>query len=214
MENQSKDEYIKSKKKSIATKRRNLFFIVIVTMFLFVVSIVIGIKLFTKNSNENSDDAGNKNIENEQVSQEETLPEVIPEEIPNQMENFEVLGVISIDKLGLQKNILDKTNDSSLSLSVTKFYGPNLNEKGNFCITGHNYKDIFAYLGNLELGDTFYIVDKANSEKVTYKIYDKYTVNPTELDCLDQETEGKREVTLITCNPGGLTRLIIKAQEI
>ncbi len=207
MEKHSKDEYIKTKRKAIATKRKLKFFLAVAIILLFIISIIIGIKLFTNNND-------NENMENEQSVDEEILPEIVPDEIPDKMEEFEVLGVISIDKLGLQKNILDKTNDSSLSLSVTKFYGPNLNEIGNFCITGHNYKDIFAYLGNLELGDTFYIIDKANCEKVVYKIYDKYTVNPTELDCLDQETDGKREVTLITCNPGGLTRLIIKAQEI
>ncbi len=209
MEKQAKDEYIKSKRKAIVTKRKIVFFLVVAIILLFVISVVIGIKLFTKNNDNN-----NENMENEHISQEVKLPEIVPEEIPDRMENFEVLGVISIDKLGLQKNILDKTNDSSLSLSVTKFYGPSINEKGNFCITGHNYKDIFANLDDLELGDTFYIVDKKNSEKVIYKIYDKYTVNPNELECLNQETDGKREVTLITCNPGGLTRLILKAKEI
>lgn len=134
--------------------------------------------------------------------------------IPDKMGGYKVLGVLVIDKLGLEKNILEDTTDASLNLSVTKFYGPNLNEIGNFCITGHNYKDIFESANDLALEDTFYVIDKANREKVTYKIYDKYTVNPTELDCLSQETEGKREVTLITCNPGGITRLIVKAREV
>ena len=133
--------------------------------------------------------------------------------IPDKMEGYNVLGVIVIDKLGMEKNILAKTDDSALNISVTKFYGPNLNEVGNFCIAGHNYEDIFERANELELNDTFYIIDKAKGEKVTYKIYDKYSINPTELDCLSQETEGRREVTIITCNPGGFTRLIIKAQE-
>lgn len=133
--------------------------------------------------------------------------------VPDKMEGYNVLGVIVIDKLGMEKNILAKTDDSALSISVTKFYGPDLNEVGNFCIAGHNYEDIFERANELELNDTFYIIDKAKREKVTYKIYDKYSINPTELDCLSQETEGKREVTIITCNPGGFTRLVIKAQE-
>ena len=151
----------------------------------------------------------------EGITKEKNSPETVDiNNIPDKMGEYKVLGVIVIDKLGLQKNILEETTDSSLNLSVTKFYGPNLNEIGNFCITGHNYKDIFECANDLELDDTFYVVDKANREKVTYKIYNKYTVNPTELDCLNQETEGKREVTLITCNPGGITRLIVKAREI
>lgn len=152
----------------------------------------------------------------EKTTEEKNSPETAVDinNIPDKMGEYKVLGVIVIDKLGLEKNILEETTDTSLNLSVTKFYGPDLNKQGNFCITGHNYKDIFECANDLELEDTFYIIDKANREKVTYKIYDKYTVNPTELDCLDQETEGKREVTFITCNPGGITRLIVKAQEI
>lgn len=133
--------------------------------------------------------------------------------VPDKIEDYNVLGVIVIDKLDMEKNILAKAEDAALSLSVGKLYGPDLNEVGNFCIAGHNYEDIFERANELELNDTFYIIDKAKKEKVTYKIYDKYSINPTELDCLSQETEGRREVTIITCNPGGITRLIIKAQE-
>ncbi|MCI8470774.1 MAG: sortase [Clostridia bacterium] len=150
-----------------------------------------------------------------QMIKEKTSQDTIVDidNIPDKMEGYNVLGVIVIDKLDMKKNILAKTDDSALNISVTKFYGPNLNEVGNFCIAGHNYEDIFERANELELNDTFYIIDKAKGEKVTYKIYDKYSINPTELDCLSQETEGRREVTIITCNPGGFTRLIIKAQE-
>lgn len=189
-------------KKGINKRLFVLFILAIIMIIILLVS------FFKINKKENTNELNN------QETQEDVLPEIVPEEIPDTMGEYNVLGVITIEKLGLQKNILDKTTDSSLNLSVTKFYGPNLNEVGNFCITGHNYEDIFAYLGSLEMNDTFEIVDKANSKKVTYRIYDKYTVNPTELDCLNQETDGKREVTLITCNPGGVTRLILKAKEI
>ena len=69
-------------------------------------------------------------------------------------------------------------------------------------------------MDDVDIKDTFYIIDKAKDRKITYEIYDKYTVNPTDLECLNQETDNKREVTIITCNPGGLTRLIVKAREI
>lgn len=154
------------------------------------------------------------NVEPNYEVTDENTTEIVDADIPDTMGDYNVLGKIVIDKIGVEKNILDQTTDASLKLSVTKFYGPNINEEGNLCISGHNYKDTFGYLGKMEKDDTFYIIDKVNFEKVTYKIYDKFTVNSTELDCLDQETEGKREVTLITCNPGGVTRLIIKACEI
>ncbi len=150
----------------------------------------------------------------EYITKEKNSPEVVDINIPDTIGEYNVLGVIVIDKIGVEKGILEKTTDASLNLSVTKFYGPDLNEKGNFCIAGHNYKDIFEKVNELENGDTFYIIDKANRQKVTYQIYNMYTVEPTDLDCLNQETNGKKEVTLITCNPGGGTRLIVKAKEI
>lgn len=181
----------------------------IIAIMPIIVLILAGTILFIKNYKENKNKDDENSIENK--------IKVIEEEIsnmPDTMGGYNVLGMLAIEKLGIAKNILEETTDESLNLSVTKFYGPNINEIGNFCITGHNYKDVFAYADTLELGDTFYIIDKINRQKVNYKIYDKYTVKPEELDCLNQETNGKRVVTLITCNPGGLTRLIIKAQEI
>lgn len=198
----------KSKKKS--KKNKIIFFLIIIICILIAPAIYL---------NENKDIADNtiKTITNGEFNNEITedgKTEIVDADIPDKMGEYNVLGKIVIDKIGVEKNILDQTSDASLKLSVTKFYGPNINEVGNLCLSGHNYKDTFGYLGRMEKEDTFYIIDKENFEKVIYRVYDKFTVNSTELDCLDQETEGKREVTLITCNPGGVTRLIIKACEV
>lgn len=201
----------KRRKRSKGIIKKLMFIIILVILLIFVIS---EIPILMKNN------ITEENIDNNNVTKEEQgeiiLPpeEVAEKEIPDQIGGYDVLGIIVIDKIGLEQNILNKTTDSSLNLAVTKFYGPQLNEKGNFCITGHNYRNLFIDLHNLENGDTFYIIDKAQARQVTYKVYKKYTVYPTELDCLSQSTNGKKEVTLITCNPGGLTRLIIKAQEI
>ena len=101
-----------------------------------------------------------------------------------------------------------------MKLGVTKFYGPKINEAGNFCICGHNYNNILKRLDEMDVGDQFYIITRETKERVDYQIYDKYSCEPTDLSCLNQNQDGKKEVTLITCNPGGLTRLICKAREI
>lgn len=135
-------------------------------------------------------------------------------EIPDMMGEHKVIGLLVIDKIDLQKNILEQTTDSSLKLSVTKFYGANLNENGNFCIAGYNYGNVFDRLNELELGDTFYIIDRAKAEKVYYKVCNKYLIDNSDLSFLNDTVQGNKEVTLITYNTDEVTRLVINAQEI
>lgn len=201
-----KSEKIEKKTKKKSGKKMVVFFLVII--------IILTIPAIYWRESNNIVENTITNVEPNYEVTNENMTEIVDADIPDTMGDYNVIGKIIIDKIGVEKNILDQTTDASLKLSVTKFYGPGINEEGNLCISGHNYKDTFGYLGKMEKDDTFYIIDKVNFEKVIYRIYDKFTVNSTELDCLDQETEGKREVTLITCNPGGVTRLIIKACEI
>jgi len=183
----------------------------------FIILLICSIYFFMQNKKERTE----SNISNNSDEQTNSSVEVVENiNMPDKIENYNVLGKIVIDKVGIEQYILEVPNKEqtmeALELGVIKFYAPdfNLNEPGNFCIEGHNYQEIFGHLMNIEKDDTFYIIDKTNSKKVTYKIYDKYTVYPDNLDSLNQETNDKREVTLITCTPGNLTRLIIKAREI
>ena len=86
---------------------------------------------------------------------------------------------------------------------------------GNYCVAGHNYKkpNMFGELKKLEIGDNFTLTDNWHGE-IKYIIYDKYQVKPTEVGVLSQRTNGKKEVTLITCSDYSDTRIIIKAKEI
>ena len=70
----------------------------------------------------------------------------------------------------------------------------------------------FSKVPTLEVGDTFTISELSGRE-VTYKIYDKYTVEPQNVSCTSQLTGGKKEVTLITCTDNSEFRYIFKARE-
>ena len=145
---------------------------------------------------------------------EEKKDEISDVEIPATMGKYEVLGQLVIEKIGVTKNILNISEDASLKLSVAKLYGPDVNASGNFCISGHNWNNMLKRLSEMQVGDVFYMINRKTKTKINYKIYNIYTCVPEDLSCLDQNDDGKREVTLITCNPGGLTRLICKAREI
>ena len=133
--------------------------------------------------------------------------------MPEELSGYKVIGKIEIEKIDLEKYILEETNEKSLKKSVTKICGPEINKEGNFCIAGHNYQNIFGRLNKLEIGDIIKLIDTYD-RTVEYKIYDIQKVNPNNTQCLSQETEGEREVTLVTCTFGATKRVIIKAVEV
>ncbi len=138
------------------------------------------------------------------------LPEYV--DIPRQYRGFNVIGKIKIPKLGIEKYILETTTESALKVAVARTYGPDVNEIGNLCISGHNYTQTFGRIKELEIGDEIILTDKYSREKV-YTVYKNYKVLPNDTECLSQDTEGEREVTLITCTLGAIKRNIIKAIE-
>lgn len=133
--------------------------------------------------------------------------------IPREIDGHKVVGKIQIPKIDLEAYILSETNKDTLKVSVTKLYGPGINEVGNFCIAGHNYKKFFGKIKDLELKDNIILTDTYD-RSVTYEEYDIFQISPTDTNCLNQDTGGDREVTLITCTKGAIKRIIVKAIEV
>ena len=136
------------------------------------------------------------------------------EEIPKQYKGYAVAAKLEIPEIKLQTYILKQYSKNALKVSVTKFWGADPNQIGNFCVAGHNFqnKNMFHNLRNLEIGNRLSISDESIG-KVEYEIYDIYRVQPEDVNCLSQETNGKREVTLITCTTDSEKRIIVKAKE-
>ena len=58
--------------------------------------------------------------------------------IDAKMGGYKVIGIIKIPKIDLEYPILEKTNKESLNISITKFWGNEINEIGNVTLAGHN----------------------------------------------------------------------------
>ncbi|MBR3162649.1 MAG: sortase [Clostridia bacterium] len=129
--------------------------------------------------------------------------------------SYSTVATVNIPKLSLSYPVLSETSDELLKISPCKFWGPEPNEVGNFCIVGHNYRNskFFSKVPSLEMGDTVKLTD-LSGRTITYKIYDKYTVDPTDVKCTSQLTSGKKEVTLITCTNDSKQRVVVKATQI
>ena len=132
----------------------------------------------------------------------------------NNNQDFFVIGSIQIPSIKIDYPILSDTNDELLKIAPCRFYGPYPNKEGNLCIAGHNYDDsrFFSNLHKLELGDKINIYD-ATSSLTTYHVYKKYETNKSDTSCTSQDTNGKKEITLVTCNNFNNNRLIVKAKE-
>ena len=131
---------------------------------------------------------------------------------------YTTIGRITIPKINVDYPILSQTNIHTvvelLKKSPCKFWGTDPNEVGNFCIVGHNYRNskFFSKVPSLQIGDTIEITD-LKKRKVTYMVYDKYEVVPEDVSCTDQRTNGRKEVTLITCTNDSSRRVIVKCVE-
>lgn len=124
-------------------------------------------------------------------------------------------SVLSIPSIGIEYPVLSDTDDELLKISLNKFWGGSPNSVGNYCIVGHNYRSgkMFGRLSMLKNGDTVDLTDLSGNT-LTYSVYNIYVVDPDDVSCTSQITNGAREMTLITCTNGGKQRLIVKCREV
>lgn len=151
-----------------------------------------------------------KNEKNEALQDE--ISQANNEEMPVSISGYKVLGQVIIKDLDIEQYILNLPEDEALKNGVAKLYGSSLNSNGNFCIAGHNYEGVFKDLEKLNVGDKIIIKDTKNVE-YEYKVTSVKNVEPDNLECLMQDTS-KVEITLITCDTGGTSRVVVKAEQV
>ena len=134
---------------------------------------------------------------------------------------YTTVAKISIPKIKLNYSVIKGETGSAeetedlLKISPVKYHGGNPNEIGNFCIVGHNYRNekFFSKVPNLVVGDEIQLTD-LSKRTLTYKVYDVYTVDPSDTSCTTQMTGGKKELTLITCTNDSKLRVVVKCKEV
>lgn len=135
--------------------------------------------------------------------------------------NHLVIPKIGVDT-PIEWNVSDNNTLNALEKGVAHYQGTALpGELGNIFITGHSsyylwaggsYKQIFALLDKLQIGDRIYV----NYQNVVfaYVVTGKKVVNPEDLSVLNQGNQ--KTLSLMTCVPVGtnLNRLIVSAEQI
>lgn len=129
---------------------------------------------------------------------------------------YETIGIVRIPKINVNYPILAQTTNVELmKVAPYKFWGANPNEVGNLCIIGHNYRRkgvFFSDVPSLAVGDIVEIQD-LTQRTIQYEVYDIHTVDPNDRSDTTQYTNGKKEVTLITCTDDAKQRVIVKCTE-
>lgn len=142
-----------------------------------------------------------------------------PETIPNVKDNH-----LTIEKINLDTPIIWDSTDENNELMMNLRNGvaslksnSKPDQKGNTFIVGHssnyiwakgNYKQVFALLTELKIGDKINVGYKGIAYQ--YKVSELKTVGPTDTTVLDNS---KNQLTLMTCVPLGtnLRRYIVVA---
>ena len=167
-------------------------------------------KLVTQIKEINQDNIG---LDKEKVEKSNTreYPKV---KIEKTNKGYDVCAKLEIPSISLVTNVLKNYSTSALNVSVTKFWGVDPNQIGNFCVAGHNFKNknMFRNLKKLNVGDRLFVTDEKIG-KVEYEIFDIYKVFPEDTSCLTSSITDEREVTLITCTTDSKQRIIVKAKE-
>lgn len=141
------------------------------------------------------------------------------EEIPENQtytvsyKGYTILGRIEIPRVGINTVILKEHTYAAMNIGAIKTYGVDLNEKGGFVISAHNFrgKSSFFYpIRNLKNGDKINISDNKgrNMEYTVYSV-SRY-VEPNDTSYLVKTDD--YHVTLVTCENGGKSRIVVKAQ--
>lgn len=130
-------------------------------------------------------------------------------------QEYYTIATINIPSINCYYPILNLTTDELLKISPCYFWGAEPNKEGNFCIVGHNYRSdkFFSKVPKLENGEIIEIKD-LTGKTVKYKVYDKYIVEPEDVSCTSQLTNGKTEITVITCTNDSKKRVVVKATAI
>lgn len=190
-------------------------YIFLIAVFLFTIICIMVTKKRDNKIAENEYVTEKLNIEIEEETPmivEELVKQYPKEDVLKKYKGYDVCAKIEIPVISLEANIFSEFSNKALKVSCTKFWGVEPNQEGNFCVAGHNYKNMFYGIKKLKIGDTFFITDNEVG-KVEYEIFFIDKVVPENVECLDAVTKGEKEVTLITCTTDSKYRIIVKGRE-
>lgn len=185
-------------------------------LIILLISIIIGKMSYGIYQEMKISNAPNNQLKNNaNIEKIDNSNEVQIEKIVATYKGYNVSAKLTIPKIDLETYVFEDYDEEAMWLCPTKYFGPEPNEAGNYCIAAHNYnkENMFNHIIELEEGDSIFLSDNKNGQ-VKYEVYDIYKAEPTDNSPLEQNTNGQKEITLITCSDYSSKRIIVKARKI
>ena len=128
-------------------------------------------------------------VYSEEIEEEPNMNEVIDRNtsVTESGQEYYTMAIVKIPSIDVEYPVLNTTTDELLKISPTKFWGPEPNEVGNFCIVGHNYrnKKFFSKVPTLENGEIIELTD-LTGRSIRHSVYDEY-VNDNGIEDIPME---------------------------
>ena len=190
------------------------FYNIVIIALIIALVVVIAMIIFRYGNNYKNEKEVSAILANIEEEFQKEITEETTETIEAEYKGYKIEGIIEIPEINIKYPIINTTNEETMKLSITKFWGPEVNEIGNYTVAGHNNKDgtMFGKTKYLEIGDIIKLTNLKN-ETIEYEIFAIYSIDPDDVSCVESVEPGTREVTLITCTNGHKNRLITKARQ-
>lgn len=132
-----------------------------------------------------------------QESPYRAMPQIMIDGIP-------YVGYLNIPALKLELPVIGENSAENLEIAPCLFYGTVYTK--NFVIGGHRYRRHFRKLSTLGYGDRLSFTD-TEGNVYTYEVAECEVIKPYEAEYL---CSGDWDLSLYTCTPGGLTRVVLR----
>ncbi len=141
--------------------------------------------------------------------EEETVTEPEPVKMTvEQIAGRGYIGILEIPSLGLVLPVLDECTDANLKSAPCRYHGSVAEE--NLVIAGHNYRQHFGYIPDVEIGDKVKFTDMDGAE---YR-YQVDAVQVLEATAVEEMNESEWELSLYTCTYSGSERITVRCRQI
>ena len=189
------------------------FINVLIFLFIFALYFITFLMIYDnfRERKLNSQEKAALDIYEKKVPEKEIKEEV--HEVNVSYRGYTILGRIDIPKVGISTVILKEQTYAAMSIGAIKTYGVDLNEPGGFVISAHNFrgsKPFFYPVRNLKNDDKIYISDN-KGRKMEYLVYSvsRY-VAPNDTSYLT--SYDGYHLTIVTCENGGKSRIVVRAK--